>query len=219
MNIHQLWVADGLPNHPNRLLHSIDSITIHTTGNRNLTATAEAHARFQFNGGGNRQASWHYTVDQDEIWQSFRDNQMCWHTGTSKGNETSIGIEICVNSWEGFIEACNKSAWLTASLMEKYKLSLSQVLQHFDWSNKNCPRELRSGEWGINWEGFITMVQGHYKQNYNQNQPSDWAVKAWSWGVSNNITDGTAPQGRPSREQVIQLLFNYDKHAKKAPLR
>lgn len=159
--IHQLWVADGLPNHPSRNMASIKSITVHTTGNRNPTATAEAHARFQYSGGGGRQASWHYTVDADEIWQSFKDQQMCWHTGTRNGNETSIGIEICVNDRDGFASAVDKTAWLVGSLLQLYGLTINDVRQHFCWSGKNCPRELRSGEWGLSWSDFLAIVQNH----------------------------------------------------------
>ena len=165
--IYELWVPNGLGNHPGRSLSSVDYVTIHTTGNHNPTATAEAHARFQFAGGGGRQASWHYTVDSDEIWQSFRDGQMCWHTGTQQGNETSIGIEICVNSPAGFLFACERSAELTAYLLRQHGLRISDIRQHHDWSGKNCPSELRSSIWGTGWDDFLTMVS-----EYLYEQPS-----------------------------------------------
>ena len=39
--------------------------------------------------------------------------------------------------------------------------------------------------------------------------PSPWAKEAWEWAFTNGITDGTTPQATPSREQMMQLLFNY----------
>ena len=39
--------------------------------------------------------------------------------------------------------------------------------------------------------------------------PSAWAREAWMWAFANGITDGTNPQGQPTREQMMQLLFNY----------
>jgi len=39
--------------------------------------------------------------------------------------------------------------------------------------------------------------------------PSAWARAAWEWAFTNGITDGTNPQGTPTREQMMQLLFNY----------
>ena len=41
------------------------------------------------------------------------------------------------------------------------------------------------------------------------NTPSNWAREAWAWAFDNGLTDGTNPQGTPTREQMMQLLFNY----------
>lgn len=41
-------------------------------------------------------------------------------------------------------------------------------------------------------------------------EPSSWAREAWAWGIVNNITDGTNPTNPVTREQMLQLLFNYD---------
>ena len=41
--------------------------------------------------------------------------------------------------------------------------------------------------------------------------PSRWAKEAWEWAVQHRLTDGTNPQGIPTREQMIQLLYNYDR--------
>lgn len=48
------------------------------------------------------------------------------------------------------------------------------------------------------------------------NLPSDWAKEAWDWAIKNKITDGTNPQGTPTREQVVQLIYNAMKKADKA---
>ncbi|MCL2360905.1 MAG: peptidoglycan recognition protein family protein [Defluviitaleaceae bacterium] len=39
--------------------------------------------------------------------------------------------------------------------------------------------------------------------------PSSWAIEAWSWGKGLGLTDGTNPQGIPTREQMITLLHRY----------
>ena len=39
--------------------------------------------------------------------------------------------------------------------------------------------------------------------------PSEWAREAWTWGVMQNLTDGSNPQGIPTREQMITLLHRY----------
>ena len=40
-------------------------------------------------------------------------------------------------------------------------------------------------------------------------QPSTWAREAWAWGISLGLTDGTNPQGIPTREQMVTLLHRY----------
>jgi len=42
-------------------------------------------------------------------------------------------------------------------------------------------------------------------------KPSEWAREAWAWGVANSLTDGSSPQGVPTREQMVTLLYRYDR--------
>lgn len=213
----------GLKNNPNRQMKSISYITIHNTGNYNANATAKMHTDYLYRDCDGRQVSWHYTVDKDEIWQSFEDNQECWHAGDGSGgpgNYTSIGIEICVNEKDAFRKNCENAAWLTAELLRKHKLSIDKVVQHNKWSGKDCPAELRSGRWGVDWDSFIAMVQSDMAlsqnpidstDNINSNEPSNWANDSWEWGKLNGITDGTTPKNNITREQVVKMLHNFSK--------
>jgi len=183
----------GLKNNPNRKLKSVSFITIHTTGNRSATATAKNHADYQYGGSGGASKSWHYTADKDEIWQSFDDFSECWHAGDGNngpGNCTSIGIEICVCDKSGFASACDKAAWLAATLMKKHNLTIAKVVQHNRWDKKNCPAELRSGEWGIDWNGFVALVK-----QYN-------GMASLSPDAPGNSTFPV----KPSAEQIIKAL-------------
>lgn len=162
MTINRKICPAGLRNNPNRIMKSINYVTIHCTGNRSASATAASHANYQHSGSEGRQASWHYTVDKNEIWQSFEDNQECWHAtdGNGPGNTSSIGIEICVNDQAGFKKACDNAAWLVSELLKKYGLSVDKVVQHNKWyPAKDCPSELRSGVWGVSWENFVLLVR------------------------------------------------------------
>ena len=40
-------------------------------------------------------------------------------------------------------------------------------------------------------------------------QPSAWAREAWTWGMNLGLTDGSTPQGIPTREQMVTLLHRY----------
>ncbi|QZA70014.1 lysin [Bacillus phage 043JT007] len=134
-------------------------IVIHETANTAATADADSHANLQRNGN-SRAASWHYTVDDKEVVQSFPDNVQCWHAGGSY-NRNSIGIEICVNSGSNFKQAVKNAAELTKSLMNKYGIPKSHVITHREASGwKDCPHNLRSGAKGITWNDFLKMLDG-----------------------------------------------------------
>jgi|SRR5690625_1047275 len=134
-------------------------IVIHETANTSKGANADAHGRLQANGN-SRLASWHYTVDDKEIVQSFSDNAQCWHAGSASYNRNSIGIEICVNSDGNYKKAVDKAVELTKYLMNKYGISSANVVQHSKCSGKDCPRFLRAGNKGVTWAEFKRKVGG-----------------------------------------------------------
>ncbi|WBL78124.1 N-acetylmuramoyl-L-alanine amidase [Bradyrhizobium xenonodulans] len=163
LNIVQDYVPEGNSNRPGTRM-SATSITIHNTDNSSRGANAAAHARYMKGPDAQkRQVSWHFTVDDKYVYQSIPTNEMAWHTATRQGNETSIGIEICMHSDMADVDACyDRAALLTAWLA--YRLGMhvpSNVYQHHDWSGKNCPRVLRAKKNG--WTDFLASVQNHFR--------------------------------------------------------
>ena len=134
-------------------------IVIHETDNTKKGANANAHGLLQARGN-SRKASWHYTVDDKEIVQSFSDNVQCWHAGNEYYNKNSIGIEICVNSDGNFKKAVENAVKLTKHLMDKYKIPSSNVIQHNQASGKDCPRYLLAGNKGVTWAQFKAKLSG-----------------------------------------------------------
>lgn len=136
-------------------------VTVHQTGNTSRGANAKTHANLQSNGN-SRAASWHYTVDDKEAYQSFEDTAQCWHAGDNRGNGNlnSIGVEICINSDGDYKKSVENGAALVRHLLDKHGLSINRVRQHWDWSKKNCPAQIRANKDGISWDDFIAMVQG-----------------------------------------------------------
>ncbi|MBO0962394.1 peptidoglycan-binding protein [Neobacillus sp. MM2021_6] len=161
MNINQRFIpASNTKTRPG-IKMAPTHITMHETDNNAKGANDEAHAGLQANGN-SREASWHYQVDCDSIWQSLPDNEVGWHAGDGRGsgNMKSIAIEICVNSDGNFVQAVNNAAWLVQYLMNKHNIPITNIVQHNKWSGKNCPRHLRAGDWGVNWADFINLVKG-----------------------------------------------------------
>lgn len=140
---------------------TIKWIVIHETGNTAASATAENHNAFLH---GEKQmnntTSWHYTVDDHEIYHHLPDDEVGYHASDQLtpdgGNACGIGIEICVNDGGDYQQAVDNAARLTAYLLDSYDLGLKAVKQHGDFTNKNCPERLREGE---HWKEFLKQVK------------------------------------------------------------
>lgn len=141
-------------------------ITIHETGNTSRGAGAKAHSEYLKNLAiaNTEYKSWHYTVDDHEIYHHIPDNEIAWHAGDGRkeggGNMSSIAMEVCVNSDGDFNKAMDNAAWLTAKLLKENNLPLSAVKQHHDFApnGKNCPQTIRDkGLWG----SFLNKVNNY----------------------------------------------------------
>lgn len=174
LNLIEKRLGYHLTNNPNRLMSSPPAfVTIHNTDNTSVGADADSHHSYLANDGWGRKVSWHYTVDEKQALQHFRDQRVLWHTGTTKGNESSVGIELAMDAdkagqaimGEGNYRATvDNGAKLTAFLLDEYDLNPGDVRQHYDWSKKNCPSQLRRARYGITWDDFMGMVRGYYDQ-------------------------------------------------------
>ena len=134
-------------------------ITIHNTGNIGAPAKNNHNYMKNCNKSGERIASWHFTVDDKEIYQAAPANMRCYHAGTSRGNNTSIGIEICMfNDKERQRKAYLNAIELVKILMKQYNLSIDKVRQHYAWTKKDCPAWLRSGKFGFTWTWFTKQI-------------------------------------------------------------
>lgn len=123
-------------------------VTIHNTGNYSVGANAEMHRRYQHGSGADNYTSYHYVVDDKEIIQLIPEDEISWHAGdgaNGKGNNQTISIEICVNKDGDIRKATDNAVWLTADILWRNKIPHARIYQHFDWSKKNCPMEIRRG--------------------------------------------------------------------------
>ena len=159
--LYELLVPAGDKGRPGQK-RVIRHIVIHETGNPAKSATARSHANFLASGGDGQSTSWHYTVDENEIYQQIPDNEVAFHAGDGRreggGNEGGIGIEICVNDGADYEKALDNAAKLTGYLCKCYGLGPDDIKQHADFMSKNCPERLRdSGRW----EEFKARATGY----------------------------------------------------------
>lgn len=142
----------------------INWICLHFTANNGDTAqnNADYFAREVV------EASAHYFVDPNEIYQSVKDSDTAWHCGRERGgsyyndcrNANSIGIEMCSVIRNGVYvipeETVKNAVELVRYLMARHHVPVSRVCRHYDVTHKECPEP-----WVRNpnqWENFKKML-------------------------------------------------------------
>ena len=137
-------------------------IVIHYVGSQSSTAANNAN----YFAGGDRQASAHYFVDDNSIWQSVEDKYGAWHVGNTRtevNNQNSIGIEMCCIGPNLLVTETteNNAVELCKYLMNKYNIPISNVRTHYEVSGgtKVCPN------WSANnwsrWSNFKNKLNGN----------------------------------------------------------
>lgn len=151
-------------------LRQIKYVVIHDTDNTSTGANAKNHANYLENTAKETPLSWHYTVDDHEIFHHLPDNEVAYHAADGEeeggGNKNGVAIEICVNEDGDFEKAFQNGAKLAAYLLNAYNLTPADLRQHHDFSGKNCPRTIRENG---RWQEFINLVTERYNQYQSEN--------------------------------------------------
>ena len=144
MNIIEELIPLGRANRPGSK-NTCEYITVHETANVKKGANAKNHAKYLKTVKG--QTSWHYTVDDKEIYRHLPDDEKSYHTSDKFANESSIAVEICVNEDGDFEKACNLASELIRALRREHGIPVSKIRRHYDWTGKDCPENLRKRGW------------------------------------------------------------------------
>lgn len=153
------------------------SLTIHSTGNP--ASSAQNERDWLDNPSNRREASWHYVVDEKGVIQAIPDDEEAWHCGNTIGNRFSIGLEICEG---GDREKTLRNAVdFVVQKMKEYGFSLTDIVRHYDWTGKHCPRILMDKKYikdGMDWNWFLRKIEEalHVEQVYH------WTVEVPEWG-------------------------------------
>lgn len=127
-------------------------------------------------------ASAHYFVDENEIWQSVEDSNVAWHCGgalqgteghTLHGiclNSNSIGIEMCVKrdkkgNWYFEEGTISNTIELVKYLMDKYDIPVDRVVRHYDVTGKYCPAPLVNEDTWKEFKDMITAIEEYTSIN------------------------------------------------------
>lgn len=204
-------------------------LVIHDTGNTGIGANALNHKNYV--GTNSRKASAHYFVDDHSIVQFVGDSFAAHAVGDGHGrygitNENSLNVEMCINSDGDYAKTYKNTVELAKNLMKKFNISIDRVVRHYDASRKNCPGHMRQRNWAKWWQfkediqkpiewkidlskdsEFGELEERSTEVTEKEKCVSDWAEKAWTWGIEKGIIDGTNPKGQCTREQVITMLY------------
>lgn len=212
MNIIQDFIPKGAKNRPGTKLTGPLFITIHDTANASKGANALMHAKYlKGTDAANRQASWHFTVDDTNIVQHLPLDEVGWHAGDGakgQGNTSSIAIEICENADGDRAKAEDNAAKLTAFLLKELNLAIDKVVQHNKWSGKNCPHIIRGRKDG--WSGFLAKVQEYLTPPVPDDVKGHWAEKeirqVIAEGKMKGTPDGFKPNDPITRGEIAYLI-------------
>ncbi len=115
-------LKSGAANYPEKAATSIDFITVHSSGS--YTGTGAGTANCEYTNGCN-DASWHFSVGSDGIFQSIPITEIAWHAGDGTGiknNWYDTGIKATENvpgyvtfSDDGYYIVNNQKSTLKAS--------------------------------------------------------------------------------------------------------
>ena len=129
------------------------SLTIHNTGNPKSTDTNEHD--WLTNPHNDRYASAHVFIDENSVTECIPLDEMAYHSGSQKGNLTSLSLEICeVGNYHQTLE--NAKEWIIDLLKSRGWTTL-QLKRHFDWSGKICPRLFAENNWK-KWDEFVNEI-------------------------------------------------------------
>ena len=173
--------------------------TIHETQNYKAYAQNERD-NLQNNEG---IASFHSVVDHTQVIRCIPFNRGAHHSGTFRGNRTSISLEICSSSLShSFNKTWDNAVEVVAHDLILLGLTVDDLRQHCDWSGKDCPKLIRKRNL---WGAFKKEVKKRMEELKKPNNCS--FPDAQKWVKEKGISDGTNPKEPVTREQVWAMMY------------
>lgn len=204
---------------------NIEYIVIHYVG-----AVSTAKANTDYFKSVNRQASAHYFVDDNSIWQCVEDKDSAWHCGGGlQGlgghkyykkclNSNSIGIEMCCyKNANGTLDISDKTIentiGLVKELMKKYSILADKVIRHYDVTGKKCPAPFVSDE--NRWNNFKSkLIASSTKTTttkyINNSRVKQWQIvmnKVYKCKLAEDGSFGPASQAQANKHQLYKTKF------------
>ena len=139
MKIQEKFLTPNKFSRPQIRLKNVTKIAVHYVGNPGSSAIANRNY-FENQKNGGTYVSAHFVIGlQGEIIQCIPLNE--WSYCTNQANGYSISIECCHPDDTGKFTAAteNSLAELCAYLLEKFHLTVDDIIRHYDVTGKQCP--------------------------------------------------------------------------------
>ncbi len=161
-------LPDGIPVYNNQ---NVYWVVVHDTANTSTGANALSHANYLYNAalaGTTLWTSWHFTIDDSEIYQHLPTYERGYHAGDGStrpyegsylggGNRNGIGIEMAINEDGDMMRTWQRTAKLVTQLLLEYNLPVDHQKFHNDFSGKDCPNTLRNAGLVPLFEEFVEV--------------------------------------------------------------
>ncbi|VEU82816.1 Ig-like domain-containing protein [Acholeplasma hippikon] len=146
-------IPAGLPRYNDKHVYWV---IIHDTANTDSSSSALSHANYLLqhaNSGTVLNTSWHYTIDDIDIYQHIPEDEVAYHAGdgsnlpgqgsyTGGGNRNGIGIETSVALTDDLWRVWQRTAKFAAEALVRWNLPRTHLKYHRDFSGKICPNVL-----------------------------------------------------------------------------
>lgn len=227
MQINKLLANSG--NYTKGRGKGIKYIVVHYTANNG--DTAKGNCNYFATGG--RNASAHYFVDENSIYQSVADSDTAWAVGANTyihadcRNNNSISVEMCSRigtDGKYYIKAdiISNAVELVKELMVKHNVPITNVLRHYDVTGKKCPEPFvrDTAQWTafkkrledeeMDQSTFNSMIETYFA-SLKAEDPSIWSKDARKWAEEKGIITGDESgnmnyKGFVTREQLVVFL-------------
>jgi hypothetical protein len=134
----------------------------HETGNANPGADAAMHNQYMHNGAEGQQLGYHFTTDDNAIYQMIPVDEVAWQAadGGGPGNMSGISNELCINRGINHAKARNNAEALAAGVLGSLGLGVDRVKRHWDFNfnsldRHHCPDQMMSENY---WPTFVENV-------------------------------------------------------------
>ena len=135
-NITKNYLPDGIPADSREAFKEgyPDSVTIHWIGAYPWQSPEIVRSWWETGGG---EGSAHFIIKDNEVLQCWPLDKVAWHCGNSKGNRSSVGIEVVPLDEDGQFSVASIAT--LKEVLDSFFPGLP-LLRHYDWSGKDCPR-------------------------------------------------------------------------------